>query len=250
VTIPGWSVALLAAPFVGSFLGVVAARWDRPLVIVLGRSACPLCGAALGVRDLIPVLSWLAGRGRCRHCNGAIALRYPIIEVAALAVAAWAAAAVPPPMLWPAVALGWILLALALTDIENFVLPDFLTLPLLAFGLVESWVYEPDAIAARLVGAAAGGFFVLGLRAAYLRIRGIEGIGLGDAKLLAAAGAWTGWQGLPTVLLLSALLALVIVAWQARGRRNLSLTDRVPYGAYLCFAIWVVWIHGPLGIAD
>jgi leader peptidase (prepilin peptidase)/N-methyltransferase len=249
VTIPVWLPPVLIAPFVGSFLGVVSARWERPLSIVRGRSACSACGVTLGPRDLIPMVSWIAAQGHCRHCNSAVSRRYPAIEIGAIVIAAWAVVAVPASELWFTVALGWGLLALAVTDIENYVLPDFLTLPLLALGLIEAWSVDSDALAARLAGSCAGIAFVLVLRFLYFRLRGAEGMGLGDAKLLGVAGGWTGWEGLPTILFLSATLALVAAAWRARATGKISLTDRVPYGASLCFAIWIVSLHGPLGIA-
>ena len=244
-----WLLAVVFAPFIGSFIGVVTARWERPRTIVTGRSACLQCGHPLAPRDLVPLASWLAARGRCRYCDGPIALRYPAIELAALGVAAWAALVVPDWAMWHSVAFGWVLLALAVVDLEHYVLPDFLTLPLLLGGLAQGWTMQPDEISARLLGSAAGFLFVVALRFAYQRLRGREGIGLGDAKLLGALGAWVGWAGLPTVLLVASLLGLGVALVRGQLRKG-SLADRVPFGAYLCVGAWIVWLHGPFTFMD
>jgi leader peptidase (prepilin peptidase)/N-methyltransferase len=245
-----WYLPMLLAPFVGSFVGVVSARFERPLTILFGRSACPGCRRPLGVPDLVPLLSWLVAGGCCRHCGGTISLRYPAIECAAIVIAAWAAAAAPAESLWASVVLGWGLLALVVTDLESYTLPDFLTLPLLIVGLGEAWGWGDTALADRGLGAFCGIGFILLVRFVYWRVRRVEGIGLGDAKLLGVAGAWIGWEGLPTVLFLAAVSALLVVPLRTRRFGKVSLTERVPFGAYLCFATWVVWLHGPLGLVD
>jgi leader peptidase (prepilin peptidase)/N-methyltransferase len=242
----GWPVLL--APFVGSFLGVLVLRHDRPASILTGRSECPRCGVRLSARDLVPLLSWAAMRGRCRHCGHRVGLFYPAIELAATGIALWAAFEAEGAALWISCGLGWALLALAATDLGYFLLPDFLTLPLAAAGLAVAWTMERDGFEAHLLGAIAGLSFIIALHYLYRTVRRREGIGLGDAKLFAAAGAWVGWIGLPSVMLLAALSGLIFAAaWALRGRR-LSGTDRVPLGAFLCLGLWIVWLYGPLGI--
>jgi leader peptidase (prepilin peptidase) / N-methyltransferase len=239
--------AVAISPLIGSFLGVLVTRMDRPGSILLGRSACPSCGGRLGPFDLVPVVSWLVLRGSCRHCSRPISPFYPLIELAAVAVALWAAMLVSGSWLWASLFLGWALLALAATDAREFVLPDFLTLPLTLAGLAVGWALDPASLPDRAVGAAAGFFLVILLRWAYWRLRRREGIGLGDAKLLAAAGAWVSWEGLPSVVLLAALFGLgfaLILHWRKGG---VSLADRVPFGTFLCIGIWIVWLYGPLG---
>ncbi len=243
-----WLLPVLAAPFIGSFLGVVALRADRPRSIVFGRSACAACGSRLGVRDLAPLASWIVLRGRCRHCRRPISLFYPGIELAATGVAIWAAADAAGPALWPSCLLGWMLLALAAADFRFYLLPDFLTLPLIAAGLVVAWALDPDDMLSHVVGAAAGLTFIVVLRYIYWIMRKREGIGLGDAKLLAAAGAWVTLTGLPSVVLLAAVAALVFAVARQGWAGRLTAADRVPFGPFLCFGLWIVWLYGPLGI--
>jgi leader peptidase (prepilin peptidase)/N-methyltransferase len=237
-------IALAAAPFVGSFLGVVVTRSARPLSIVAPRSRCDACGHPLAPSDLVPLASWLARRGRCGYCGAAIGWFPPAIELAALGVALWAAIVASGWWLGATCLLGWTLLALAIIDWRDFVLPDFLTLPLLAAGLIVTGVLDPAELPANLIGAVAGFAFVVLVRIVYQRLRGREGIGLGDAKLLAAAGAWVGWSGLPRAVLIASLagIAICLLGW-ARGDR-VSATDRVPFGAFLCLGTWLAWLYG------
>jgi leader peptidase (prepilin peptidase)/N-methyltransferase len=242
---------LLAAPFVGSFVATLAWRLPRGEPAILGRSACPACGTTLNAIDLIPVFGWLLRRGHCRACAAPIAPAYPLTELAAVGAAAWAAWAVAPGWpLWAVCGLGWALLALALIDARHFLLPDVLTLPLVLAGLAAaladgpSWPIPPrDA----LIGAATGYVVLLAVGFLYRRLRGREGLGQGDAKLLAAAGAWTGWMGLPSVVLIAALAALGWVATESliRGRRP-RLGQRVAFGVFLALGTWLVVLYGPL----
>jgi leader peptidase (prepilin peptidase)/N-methyltransferase len=132
--------------------------------------------------------------------------------------------------------------------LKYFRLPDFLTLPLVAAGLLVTAVLGSDSLidslAAHALGAVAGYVFVRLLRFAYRAVRGREGMGLGDAKLLAAAGAWVSWQGLPSVLVIAALSALAIVLlW--RGPK-IDPAQRVPFGVFLSLGLWITWLYGPL----
>lgn len=239
-----WPVA--AAPFVGSFAGVLALRALRPASIVFGRSACPDCGATLAARDLVPLFSWLWLRRRSRCCDRPISAFYPAIELAAIAIALWAATVAADPALWVSCGLGWTLLALTAADFRFYLLPDYLTLPLIAAGLLDAQLFAPNSLVDRAIGAAAGLMVILAIRFIYGRLRNREGIGLGDAKLLAAAGAWISWTGLPSAVLVAAVSALAY-ALARRGAGGLSAADRVPFGPFLCLGIWVVWLYGPVG---
>jgi len=226
----------------------VVLNHDDPAHILAGRSACESCSKRLGVADLAPVLSWALSRGKCRHCGTAIGLFYPAIELAALVVVLWSATIFSGFAFWAGCLLGWVLLALAATDWKYFRLPDFLTLPLIAAGLLVTAVLDTGAIAAHVLGAAGGYVFVRLLRFAYRRLRGREGMGLGDAKLLAAAGAWVSWQGVPSVLVIAALSALAIVLLGSivfSGSRN-DPARRVPFGVFLSLGLWITWLYGPL----
>jgi leader peptidase (prepilin peptidase)/N-methyltransferase len=244
-----WIAWLAVSPFVGSFLGVVVTRFRSPLTILVGRSVCVTCGTQLGLGDLVPLLSWLSSRNRCRHCGGKIGIFYPLIELAALAIAAWSVLAAPDFNPWASCILGWTLLALAVIDVRDYLLPDFLTIPLALLGLATAWIMASSSVLNHLVGAACGLVGVVALRWAYHRLRRREGIGLGDAKLLAAAGAWVSWAGLPSVVLIGAVTGLTVTL--IRGcltGRTLSHSDRVPFGAFLCLGIWIVWLYGPVEI--
>jgi leader peptidase (prepilin peptidase) / N-methyltransferase len=241
-----WLLALLAAPFVGSFLGVLITRLPEGEPILLSRSHCTYCNHKLGVRDLIPLVSWFALHRRCRHCGSPLSWFYPNIEIAAAFVTVWAAAVVSGGLLWMTCLLGWGLLTLALIDARHFILPDVLTLPLLAVGLGVAAVLDSTHAAEHALAAALGfcGFWLVGW--IYKTLRGREGLGLGDAKLLAAAGAWVSWQGLPGVIFFASASALLIVLIGAAVGGETSLKRRMPFGPYLCLGTWLVWLYGPL----
>ncbi len=241
-----WLALMLAAPFVGSFLGLLVARLPLGKPVVLGRSACPACGHVLGPRDLIPALGWVMSGGRCRHCGGRVSWAYPAVELGALAIAAWSLAVAPGWLAWASAGLGWALLTLAVIDARHTLLPDGLTVPLIPAGLAVAWALDPGRLADHAIGAAIGFILLLGLGLAYKRLRGREGIGLGDAKLFAAAGAWVAWEGLSGVLLLGSAAALLGHLVRARLTGQ-PLKDReLAYGPYIAGALWLVWLYGPL----
>jgi len=237
---------LLSAPFVGSFLDLMIDRWPRGEPFVRGRSYCTCCGQTLEWRDLIPVASWIASRGRCRHCGAPIPIRHPVVETSALAIAIWSEAVLQGPLSWIGTLFGWALLAIALADIRWFWLPDRLTLPLCAGGIATVSAVEPSILIHHLVGVAAG-FAVLAAAAwLYRRLRNREGLGRGDPKLLGAIGAWVGWQGLGSVLLYAALSGLLLVLIQRATGRTVQRTAPLPFGSYLCLGAWLVWLYGPI----
>jgi leader peptidase (prepilin peptidase)/N-methyltransferase len=242
-----WFLPILVAPFIGSFLGVLVLRLPSGGAIVWGRSACASCDHVLGAPDLVPILSWLALRGRCRYCRAPIGWFTLAIELAATIVALWAATVSEGAMLWASCALGWVLLALAVIDFREEFLPDVLTLPLVLLGLVVNYFDDPANLIGDIIGAAAGYLAFAGIRFLYRQWRGREGLGLGDAKLLAAAGAWLSWEGLPSVVLIAAVIGLAMALLLAlRARRNVTLDQRLPFGPALCAAFWLVWLYGPL----
>lgn len=228
---------------VGSFVSLVSVRLPAGRPIALARSACASCGAVLGPVELVPLLSFMLQRGRCRRCSAAIAWRDPAVEAAAAAIGVIAALAVADPRAAAAVAaLGWALLLLALLDAEHFWLPSAVTLPLVAAGLgVTAWL-APDESAGHAIGAAAGYLSLASVAAAYKAIRGRVGLGGGDAKLFAASGAWLGWAALPLVLLAAALSGIVValLLW----RRGITATTRLPFGVFLAAATWIVALAG------
>lgn len=242
--IPAWVWPLLAAPFAGSFLGVLITRLPLGQPVVLSRSACPQCGTRLGAAELVPVVSFLALRGRCRHCGHRIDWFHPAVELAAVAVAAWAGwAETDPAWLWIACGLGWTLLALGWIDLDSFLLPDVLTLPLLLAGLVVTVMLQPEALADHCLAAALGYLSFAGIALAYRRLRGREGLGGGDARLIAAAGAWFGLEALPWIVFASAALGLLAALGLALTGRAVTSRTRIPFGTCIALAFWVVWLY-------
>ncbi|HEY1837715.1 MAG TPA: A24 family peptidase [Rhizomicrobium sp.] len=168
------------------------------------------------------------------------------MEIAAFGIALWASTVTSGGILLASCLLGWWLLVLVAIDWNNFLLPDALTLPLALAGIVVSYVIDPVNLPAHLIGALAG-FLVLALVAyGYARLRGREGLGLGDAKLMGALGAWLSWQGLPSTLLFAAVAGLLFVLLRSAIRRPLSATDPIAFGAFLALGGWLVWLYGPL----
>jgi leader peptidase (prepilin peptidase)/N-methyltransferase len=241
-----WLWPVLVAPFVGSFLGCVAARVPRGRSIVWARSACDLCDHPLNARDLVPIASWLASRGRCRFCGGRITLRWLLIELGALAIAFWAASVAQGAALWASCVLGWMLLALAVIDLDESILPDALTLPLIVLGLAATAYLAPAQLTNCVIGAAAGFIFFAAIRWLYRMLRRRDGLGLGDAKLLAAAGAWDSWTGLPSVVLVAAVATLAFVLFAALRGERIAGDRRIAFGPALCLGTWIVWLYGPL----
>jgi leader peptidase (prepilin peptidase)/N-methyltransferase len=200
----------------------------------------------LAAADLIPLLSWSLLKGECRYCRAPVSWFYPAIELAALGAVLWSAAVFSGLGFWASCVLGWMLLALAVLDLRYFLLPDFLTLPLILAGLLVHAGLDGQSLTEYGLGAAAGYVFVRLLRFAYRKWRGREGMGLGDAKLLAAAGAWVSWGGLPSVLVLASLSALGVLLVQSWLGKRLDPAQPVPFGAFLCAGLWIVWLYGPL----
>jgi leader peptidase (prepilin peptidase)/N-methyltransferase len=238
-----WILPVVVAPCIGSFLGVLIRRLPAGREVGWARSACEACGTAIAARDLVPLGSYVALRGRCRACAAPIAGFHPAVELAALGIACIAALAAPddPARLWIGCGLGWALLALAWIDWEHLRLPDAITLPLVPAGLAATLWLAPEALAAHAAGAALGYGAFRGFAWAYRRLRGREGLGRGDAKLLAVAGAWLGWEALPTVVLIAALVGLGVAGAVALRRGGLDRGARLPFGPCLALAVWLCW---------
>ncbi len=235
---------ILAAPFIGSFLGVLIRRLPEGRPMGVARSVCERCGVALQARDLVPLASYLWQRGKCRHCGMAIDPFHPAIELAAIGVPLWAIMADPAPnRLWADCLLGWTLLALGWIDWRWMLLPDKLTLPLLLAGLLLTGWLQPESIGSHAAGAAVGYLALRGVAWCYRVLRGREGIGAGDAKLLGAAGAWLGLTPLPVVILLAALGGLATAGMLALSGRRLHATMALPFGPCLAAATWLVWLY-------
>lgn len=242
-----WIWPIVAAPFIGSFLGVLVQRLPAGRPVAWTRSACPDCDHQLTAVDLAPLASWAFQGGKCRYCASPIGLFYPGIELAALIVAVWATMALPTSLLvWAGCILGWALLGAALVDARHLLLPDILVLPLIPAGiLLHVWIV-PDRWIDHLIGAAVGYLMFAGVAALYRRFRGREGLGMGDAKLLAAAGAWVGWAGLSSVIFLGAAFGLLTALVLYFTGRAIDRAAELPFGPALAVAFWLVWLYGPL----
>jgi leader peptidase (prepilin peptidase)/N-methyltransferase len=240
---PSWLPPILIAPAIGSFLGVLVRRLPRGEPFAWSRSRCDSCGRTLSAAEMIPLASYAIQRGRCRGCGAAIGAFHPAIELAALGLAIWAATLDEGLRLWADCVFGWILLALAWIDWEHMILPDLLTLPLILAGLGWTWWVEPDALPDHAIGAVAGWALFAALAFAYRRLRGRDGLGEGDAKLLAAAGAWVGWPLLGSVILIGAFSGLGVATVQALRGRAMGAATAIPFGPCLALGAWLAFLY-------
>jgi leader peptidase (prepilin peptidase)/N-methyltransferase len=227
---------------IGSFLAALLLRWPEGRSILRGRSRCDACGRTLGIVDLVPILSWLILRGRCRRCDAAIDRRHLALEIGAALIGLTAILAHPLPLALFTALLGWWLFLLAALDVEYQWLPDRLTLPLIAAGLAVGAIGIGPSLEARLIGAAGGFASLAALRWLYRALRGREGLGGGDPKLFAALGAWLGWVQLPFVLLLAGLVGLAALAMKRLAGGQVRATDRLPLGTLMALAAWPIWL--------
>lgn len=251
---------------VGSFLNVVIHRlpkmmereWQfqcaelrgedppviEPLSLAKPRSRCPACGHEITALENIPIVSWLALRGKCSACRAPISVRYPIVEAITGLLTAFAAAHFG--FGWAAlgaILLVWALIALTFIDFDTTYLPDSITLPLLwgglLFNLGNTYVDLPSAV----IGAVAGYLALWSVYWAFKLLTGKEGMGYGDFKLLAALGAWQGWQMLPLIILLSsmvgAVVGILLIVLAKRGR-----DVPIPFGPYLATAGLIAFLWG------
>lgn len=232
---------------IGSFLALVSVRLPAGEPMVVARSKCRRCGRTLSPLELIPLMSWVVQQGRCAGCGDGVSPRYPMIELGAAGFGVWAALAAPGWLGMAGAVLAWQLLLIAVIDAEHFWLPDVLTLPLLATGLIAAWLLEPHLLGERAIGAVAG-FVSLWLVAwTYRRMRGREGLGGGDPRLFSGVGAWVGWIALPTVLVWACLAGFAVIAAMLAVGRKTGLSARLPFGTFLAIGAWLAWLFGPLG---
>ncbi|WP_328515967.1 prepilin peptidase [Marinobacterium weihaiense] len=251
---------------IGSFMNVVILRlpvmmqreWDAMLKMEAGeqpesrdrfnlmtpRSRCGQCGHQIRWYENIPVLSWLALRGRCSGCGTGIGIRYPLVELLTGVASAW--------IIWEVgfnlqggalVLLTWALITLTFIDIDHHLLPDSITLPLLWLGLLINTQAVFVPLDSAVLGAAAGYLLLWSVYWGFKLLTGKEGMGYGDFKLLAAIGAWGGIKILPLVVLLSSvvgvLLAVLLIAFRRHQAQN-----PLPFGPYLAIAGWIAILWG------
>ncbi|KNC05949.1 prepilin peptidase [Pantoea sp. RIT-PI-b] len=236
---------------VGSFLNVVIYRLPRQLLqpglalsFFYPPSHCPNCATPLRWRDNIPLLSWLLLRGKCRYCRGEISGRYPQVELLTALLTLLFIWLLPFTLhLMAALLLLWALIVLALIDLEHLLLPDVITLPLLWAGLLfKTLGWLPGSLHEAVLGAIAGYAVLWLLAAVYQQIRGIDALGMGDAKLLAAMGAWLGWPLLPSVLLFASAGAILCVLIARMASRR-ELNHAIAFGPWIALAAISHFIH-------
>ncbi|OTP69049.1 prepilin peptidase [Caballeronia sordidicola] len=252
-----YGFAIVVGLVIGSFLTVVVHRlpimleraWQAETTAVesdvkpkpierynlaVPRSACPHCGHVLRPWENIPVVSFLLLRGRCAKCHARVSARYPLTELATALLAALSLYAFGPD--WIAlVAFGLcaMLLAMSLIDFDTRYLPDSLTLPLLWAGLIVNLGDTGFApLSEAVIGAIAGYLFLWCVYWLFRLVRGVEGMGYGDFKLLAALGAWLGWEALPQIVLVSAI-AGAIFGLVATGIGKMRFEEPLPFGPFL-----------------
>lgn len=226
------------------FGGEVAASPAEPYNLMVPRSRCPHCDHPIGALENIPLLSWLWLKGRCRQCKAPISARYPLVELlTALLSVAVAATLAPGWGTLAALLLTWVLVALTFIDLDKMLLPDQLTLPLLWGGLLFNLAGGFVPLADAVIGAMAGYLVLWSLYWGFKLLTGKEGMGHGDFKLLAALGAWLGWQALPIVLLLSSLVGAIIGIGLIL-LRNHHQDKPIPFGPYLAIAGWIALLWG------
>jgi leader peptidase (prepilin peptidase) / N-methyltransferase len=221
-----------------------------PYNLVIPRSACPKCGAMITAWQNIPIVSYVLLRGACANCGTKISIRYPLIEL--LTGVLSAAVAWKFGVTWycgAALVLTWALVALSAIDFDHQLLPDDITLPLLWIGLLLSVAPTipslglPVSTTDAVIGAAAGYVSLWSIYKLFKWLTGKEGMGYGDFKLLAALGAWLGWQMLLVVILISAfagaIVGIALVAFRGRDR-----DIPIPFGPYLAAAGWIALMWG------
>jgi leader peptidase (prepilin peptidase)/N-methyltransferase len=229
------AAAFLVGACMGSFLNVVIHRLPRGESIVSPGSRCPACGRGIRAWENVPIVSFLALRGRCAGCGASISWRYPSVEL--LTAAGYAA------IVWHA-GIGWqvvqdllffsLLVPIAFIDIDHRIIPDELSLGGLAAGMLFSFLPDADWKGS-LAGVLLGGGILYGTAFLYEKVRGVEGMGGGDIKLIAMIGAFLGWRGVVATIFLGALLGAAggLLAMRKGGE---GLKTAIPFGPYLCAA--------------
>ncbi|MCP8634031.1 A24 family peptidase [Pseudomonas mosselii] len=261
-----YALAAVLGLLVGSFLNVLAYRlplmlerqWQREAQEVLGlpqaererfdlclpASRCPHCQRPIRAWENIPVLSYVALRGRCSGCKARISVRYPLVELATALLSLLVAWHFGPGMEALAVMLlTWGLIGLSLIDAEHQLLPDVLVLPLLWLGLVVNAFGLLVPLADAVWGAVAGYLSLWAVYWVFKLVTGKEGMGFGDFKLLAMLGAWGGWQVLPLTLMLASLVGALIGLTLVRLKRT-QMGAALPFGPYLAIAGWIAVLWG------
>jgi len=214
---------------------------EKRFNLMVPRSRCPQCDSQISAWQNIPVLSWLMLRGRCAACNTRISIRYPTVELLTALVSLTVVAMFG--YTWDtvfALLFSWLLITMAWIDFDTRLLPDNLTLPLLWLGLLFNLRGGFVDLQSAVIGAALGYLVLWSIYWAFKLLTSKEGMGYGDFKLLAALGAWLGWQALPMVILISSVVGILLGGTILLIRKS---REPIPFGPFLAIAGWVclVW---------
>jgi len=217
----------------------------EPYNLFVPRSRCPSCGHGITALENVPLLSWAVLRGRCSACKARISARYPLVELVGGIAAAWSATRFGfTPAAFGAMVFLWCMIAASFIDFDTQLLPDSITLPLLWLGLLLNACGVFIDLRSAVIGAAAGYLALWSVYWLFKLVTGKEGMGYGDFKLLAAIGAWCGWQMLPLTIILSsfigAVVGIALIVFSRHGR-NVP----IPFGPYLGAAGIVALFWGP-----
>jgi leader peptidase (prepilin peptidase)/N-methyltransferase len=229
---------------IGSFLNVCIGRLPKGESVVFPGSHCPFCNSAIRWYDNLPIVSYVVLGGRCRACRTSISIRYPIVELATAVVFVVTGFyyAHHLPLLLSRLAFAAALVVLFGTDLETQRLPNVITLPGIAAGVILSLWLEPGLLSSA-IGAALGAAILLAVRWGWKRATGVEGMGLGDVKMLAMIGAWLGWRQVWAVLFLASLAGALVGVLLTASRAR-SLQSRLPFGTFLALAAFVAMLVG------
>lgn len=228
---------------VGSFLNVCIYRLPRRASLVHPGSRCPSCGRDLSWLDNIPVVSWLVLRGRCRQCGAAISAQYPVIEIVtavlAVTIVAWTA---PGPLLASRLVFATTLIVLFMIDLEHQILPNSITLPGIGIGFLCSLMAPPGPLDS-VLGILLGGGVLYVIAAGYYMLRGEEGMGMGDVKMLAMIGAFLGWRAVLLTLVLASFAGAVVGAALVATSRG-GMRYALPFGTFLAMGALIAMLAG------
>jgi leader peptidase (prepilin peptidase)/N-methyltransferase len=237
------AVLFLVGLLIGSFLNVCIYRLPRKESVVWPASHCATCNRDLSWYENIPVASWVVLGGRCRTCRQPISMAYPLVELITAAVYAGAYAVYGwTPLLAVRLLFASAMIVLFVIDLRHRILPNVITVPGIVLGLLFSLVFPPGIVSSA-AGVVIGGGVLLLIAEAYYRLRGVEGLGMGDVKMLAMIGAFLGWKlTLVTLILASLSGSLVGVALITTGRGGAQAA--LPFGTFLAVGALVAAVTG------
>ena len=234
-------IVLAFGLILGSFYNVLIYRLPRNISVVFPSSHCPNCNEKIRWYDNIPLISYIILRGRCRNCGAKISIQYPLVELSSglLAMYSYYRWHLSPEALIVYIFFS-ALLVLSLIDLKFFILPDIITLPGIAVGLLSSLIREDITLIQSLVGAGVGFLIPFLIYIFYVKVRGMEGLGFGDVKLLTMIGAFTGVYGVIVSLFLGSILGLIFALPSILKNRNTQFV--IPFGPFISLGCFIGYL--------